>query len=295
MREPAPSTIQRMLTLRQFPGFGDTELPDLAAVAESLVDRTFRAGTQIADVGDRAPMIQLIVDGRFEAPASGHAWGPHQLFGSLEALAGRPFDERIVAVRDTQTLQLTTSLFAELLEDNYDLLASTRRVLARRLLAFPPSLLAGPEGPFDRFLEPLGMVDRLLILRSAMPFASANIEALATLAQLTEEERFAAGSYVHRLGEETLGPMIILDGSVHIQQPTASHLMGGGSTIAALETLAELPHLANITAVTDVRVLSLPGTGLLDVMEDHTDFAIALLVRLAEMLLQLQRLPRTTN
>jgi hypothetical protein len=61
MREHAPITIQRMLTLRQVPGFGDADLSELATIAENLVERTFVAGATVASPATRVPAIHLIL------------------------------------------------------------------------------------------------------------------------------------------------------------------------------------------------------------------------------------------
>ena len=274
MREHAPITIQRMLALRQFPGFGDTDLAELATVADNVVERTFVAGATVALPGSRVPAIHLLLDGRFETAGAGDTWGARQLYGALEAIAGRTVEDRVIATRETHTLQLATTDFAEILEDNYGVLSTTRRLLARRLLAYD-KLAAKKHAPIERVVGPLGMVERLMILRASLPFASGNLQALSTLAQATEELHVAAGTRLQRAGDEPAGPLVILDGLT-----TAPHAM-----LAGLETLGELPYLADVDALTPVRALRLPSAALFDVMEDHTDFAIALLARLAGDLL----------
>jgi CRP-like cAMP-binding protein len=274
MREHAPITIQRMLALRQFPGFGDTDLSELASVADNVVERTFVAGAAVALKDNRVPAIHLLLDGHFEAPASGETWGPRQLFGALEAIAGRAVHDHVIATRETHTLQLATTDFAEILEDNYGVLSTTRRLLARRMLAYD-KLAAKKHVPIERVTGPLGMVERLLILSASLPFASGNLQALSTLAQATEELHFAAGSRIQRAGEEPAGPLVVIDGTT-----TSLHTI-----LAGLETLGEVPYRADVDALTPVRALRLPSAALFDVMEDHTDFAIALLALLAGDLL----------
>lgn len=273
MREHAPITVQRMLALRQFPGFGDTDLSELATVADNVVERTFVAGATVALPGSRVPAIHLLLDGRFEAP-SGDSWGARQLFGALHAIAGRTVEERVIATRDTHTLQLATTDFAEILEDNYGVLSTTRRLLARRMLAYD-GLVARKQVSLERVVGPLGMVERLLILRATLPYASGNLQALSTLAQATEELHVPAGTRMLRAGDDPAGPLVVLDGMT-----TAPHAI-----LAGLETLGDVPYVADVDALTPVRALRLPSAALFDVMEDHTDFAIALLAGLAGDLL----------
>ncbi|HSK04605.1 MAG TPA: hypothetical protein VK932_25310, partial [Kofleriaceae bacterium] len=109
MRSQAPITIQRMLTLRQYPGFSDADISELATIAENVVERRFAARATVDAPGSPVPAIHLIVEGRLEAAGSGRAWGPRHVYGALEAIAGRAAAERVVATTDTRTLQLAAA------------------------------------------------------------------------------------------------------------------------------------------------------------------------------------------
>jgi CRP-like cAMP-binding protein len=294
MREHAPITIQRMLTLRQVPGFGDADLSELATIAENLVERTFVAGATVASPATRVPAIHLILEGRLET-SSRHAWGPRQLFGALEAIAGRPLPDRVVAATETRTLQLSTKDFAEILEDNHSVLSSARRMLARRLAALDIGLVHRPRVLVDDVASSLGLVDRLLVLRGQLPFARGSIQALTSLAAATEELHFPARSAVARAGEDADGLFVVLDGIARIRRANGPDILSSGSAIGALETLGELPYSSDIDTISALRVLRLPSGALFDVMEDHTDFAIALVGRLASELLDLAQLPLEVN
>lgn len=294
MREHAPITIQRMLTLRQVPGFGDADLSELATIAENLVERTFVAGATVATPATRVPAIHLILEGRLEA-SNRHAWGPRQLFGALEAIAGRPLPDRVVATTETRTLQLSTASFAEILEDNYSVLSSARRMLARQLSAVDTALIHRPRVLVDSVASSLGLVDRLLVLRGQPPFSRGSIQALTTLAAATEELQFPARSSLARAGEDADGVFIILDGIARIQRGQGADILTSGSAIGALETLGELAYSSDIDTISALRVLRLPSGTLFDVMEDHTDFAIALVGRLASELLDLAQPPLEVN
>jgi CRP-like cAMP-binding protein len=106
------------------------------------------------------------------------------------------------------------------------------------------------------------------------PLASANVQALSSLAHAAEEIVVAPGELV-----STEGMTLLLDGQIRIGDTVASHVVLGG-----LETLAEVPH-ADAEAVTSVRALHITSAALFDVMEDHTDFALAIVRKLATELL----------
>ena len=285
MRDPAPLTIQRLLTLRQSEGFGDVDLSELATIAENAFERAFAPGSLIVTPGERFPGAYLVVQGRLDAP--GHEWGPRRIVGGLEMIAGRPSMHRIVAAAPTRTLLLPEASFAELLEDNYGVLSATRRMISRHMLAhvaepFTPHVLPRVDA------RALGMVDRMLVLRAHLPFA--NLQALAALAQASEDVELAAGAAIHRAGEESAGPLVVLTGQVRVRNSITTT-----SQIGGLEALAEVPHTDDAHALTRVHALRLPTAALFDVMEDHTDFAIALVRELAGALLDLQQFPPEVN
>src|SRR5690606_36469001 len=107
-------------------------LDELAAMAENLVSARFAAGTVVAPAATRLPALQLVLEGRIESRPAGLSWGPRNVFGALEVAAGRELAGSAVAVTDTETLELSASDFGEVLEDNFSVLLSALRELARR-------------------------------------------------------------------------------------------------------------------------------------------------------------------
>ena len=298
MREHAPITIQRMLTLRQYPGFADAELSDLATIAQNVVERTFVAGAVVAVPHQRVAAMYMVLEGKLAAVGTRHEWGPRQLYGALEAIAGRAPVDRVVAVTPTRTLQLATGAFAEILEDNYSVLASVRRTLARRLLVLDTAPITRSRALVEPALAPsgpLGMVDRLLVLRGQLPFARNHLQALSTLAQASEELHFPARAPIVRAGDDPDGCVVILDGVARVRRVDGPAVATAGSAIGALETLAELPYVSAVDAVTAVRALRVPSAALFDVMEDHTDFAIGIASKLAGEVLDLAQVPPEVN
>jgi CRP-like cAMP-binding protein len=269
MREHAPITLQRMLAIRQFAGFSDVDLAELATIAENVFERTIPAGATLVNAGVRFPGIYMVVRGQLVTRE--RSYGPRRLVGALEVIGGRPSRDAVIAAEPTQTLLLPSTGFSEILEDNYGVLSTTRRLLARQLLRYGamPKRIAPPLHS-----KPLGIVERLIVLRAMSPLASANVQALSSLAHAAEEIVVAPGELV-----STEGMTLLLDGQIRIGDTIASHVVLGG-----LEALAEVPH-ADAEAVTSVRALHITSAALFDVMEDHTDFALAIVRKLATELL----------
>lgn len=293
MHDHPTKTVQLLLALRQFPGFAGTDLTELAAAAEHLEDTYILAGSTVA-YGARVPAVHLVLEGALESSRTGTRWGPRQVFGSLEVLARRGAPGAIVAVQDTRTLQLRSTDLLELLEDHASLLASTRRHVARLARdARPSPVRVTPHRLVSQsaLLEVttsyrLDMVDRLIALRHHAPFTTGKIQALAALAQGTEELELAAGTLVHELGEAATGALLVQSGVLRVATVGAPDtIAGAGAELGVVEVLGELPYGATVEAITPARVLRIPGAALLDVLEDHADFALGVLGQLAAVAL----------
>ncbi len=277
-----PSAVERMLTLRQFPGFDEADLSELAIVAENVIEQTFEAGAEVITPG-RWPALHLVLEGKLVGQTSRHTWSQHEVLNATEAMARRRTRETVIAEVPTRTLQLSAKDFAEILEDNFGFLSSVRRALARRLLAVSVAPPVTPsvvevEAPPDV----LGLVDRLIVLRTLMPFAKGRIEALAALAQASEEVRIPAHTEVGVAGEPANCVWILLDGSASVARAgTPAAIVGPGHAIGALETLGEVPFTATIRTLGPVRALRCPGAALFDVLEDHTDLALGMIESLS--------------
>lgn len=285
-------SIQRLLTLRQFPGFADAELSELASIAENLIETTYEAGTVVAGPPGRLDAIHLVVDGRLHSAQI--EWGANQLFGAFEVIAGRGVPSPVIAAVTTRTLQLPASDFAEILEDSHGVLTSARRALARRLLSLARGTYESPT-PISIETSPataLGLVDRLILLRQQIPFTTARIQALAALAQATEEAHWPAGAEIVTEGELANGALMILEGAVQITSTRRGRrVVGPGASFGWLETLGEVPFEHRAEAITPVRALRCPRVAIFDVMEDHTDFAVGLVSKLASALLDVAAMP----
>jgi len=206
--------------------------------------------------------------------------------GAIEAMSRRRPREDVMAAVPTRTLRLRAADFREILEDNYGLLTTVRRMLARELLAVIP-LPVNPPGMVIAEVtsdQPLDMVERLMVLRKRMPFGKGRIEALAALAQAAEEVRIPAKTQIAAEGEMPQATLIVLEGEVTIQRGATSVVVGAGHAIGALEVLAEAPYLTNITTLTPVRALRCPVGPNYDILEDHTDLALAMVETLASVL-----------
>jgi CRP-like cAMP-binding protein len=282
MSDSNPIILRRMLALRQFPMFGGVELSELASLAENVVETPLAAGAVIATVGARLPALHFVIDGRIESATA--SWGPREVCGALEVLAGREPASRAIATMETQTFQLSGSELGEVLEDNFGVLASVLRELATRAIA--TGIVRSKQAPHLPNAGPLGLVERLILLRQQLPFAKARLQALAMLAHASEELSVPPGAILTRAGDPASRAIVIIEGSLQARRPDGtSSTHGIGDAIGLIETLAGAHHAATVEAVTPVRALASSGAALFDVLEDHTDVAIAMLATFASALL----------
>jgi CRP-like cAMP-binding protein len=283
MSDQDPILLRRLLELRRFPLLGGAELAELATLAENVVETSYRSGAIVARP-EHAEAVHLILSGQIDAGPQRFA--AREALGWLEVLARRPLASAAVAVGETRTLRLAASDLGEILEDNFGLLAIAIRELATRTLAaqdldpWARRAVAAPAA------FPLGLVERMIVLRQRLPFTSARLEALAILAYESKEITWPAGEIVSRCGDPARAAYFILDGDLHVARADRRPArLGPGGAIGLLESLAGLPHTSTSTVATPVRALEIASTAIFDVLEDHPDLGLAMLATFAGGLL----------
>lgn len=301
MPDHDPILLRRLLELRRFPLLAAAELPELAMLAENVVEASHEDGVIVA-APPFAEAIHLILSGKIAVGAASH--GAHGAIGLLEVLARRPLATPAIAVGETRTLQITGPDLREILEENFGLLLIAIRELAGRTLAarIPPRAAApraaapataAPGG------SPLGLVERMLALRRQAPFApvsrerggggagpTAPLEAIAILAHASKETTWPAGAVIARRGEAAGSACFLLEGTVRVTGDGAEpYLLGPGGSIGVLEGLAGVRHAATVEVVAPVRALEIAGSIIFDVIEDHTELGLAVVEALAGGLL----------
>lgn len=284
MPDLQPFALRRILALRQFPILRDAELAELAAFAENVTEVTHPAGAIVATAGSPMGAMHLVLDGEIAAAGPPRrTWGPRQVFGALEVLAHRNAAESAVTTRQTTTLQLLAPDVTDLLEDSFGVLQATLRTLAAVAMTRPRRArpVVVPE------VWPLGLVERLIMLRQQVAFSSAPLESLLALAHASEEVALPAGAMVARSGVAGTSSYVIVNGTSRSTHPSgAARVLGAGDVIGDLETLGNLPHDETVEVVEPMRALKLDASALFDVIEDHTDFGRAILAVLADALLE---------
>lgn len=283
MRDVAPTTLRRMLRLRQFSLFAEADLDELATIAENVTIAHIARGGVVAHAGRKLDAIHLILDGELRMDANGQTWGARHVFGALEVFAHRALNADVVAATELQTLRISSHEVGELLEDNFGILRATLRELAMRLVN--AQYAASAKNMEKAPAHSLGLVERLIALRCLFPYSSARLQALAALAQSSEEVTWPERTEIVMADAQAVDSFVLLDGSVAIAQQNLHCTLEAGAQFGCLEGLAGTSYGATITALTPVRGLRTTTATLLDVIEDHTDMGVSMISAFAEALL----------
>jgi CRP-like cAMP-binding protein len=95
------------------------------------------------------------------------------------------------------------------------------------------------------------------------------------------ERSFEDGGEIMRLGEPANSLALVLEGTVRVERPGRSAVLGVGDLIGEIEVLDGGPRIATITAYGPVRVLEVARPDLLAALEREPGAALALVAVLA--------------
>jgi CRP-like cAMP-binding protein len=130
------------------------------------------------------------------------------------------------------------------------------------------------------------MVDRLIMIRSHLPFALRKLQALAAIALASEEIVWPEGSVICRADDPARGAIVIVDGQAVATRPGHDAIpLGPGNAVGRIETLAERGHSVTVEALSPVRALHGSGHVLFELLEDNPDLALSMIEALAGQLL----------
>jgi CRP-like cAMP-binding protein len=116
--------------------FAGTAAPDLAAVAQRVIEVDFPANHVIARQGEIGTGFFLIVGGSVRVVRGGEevaVLGPGEFFGELSVLDGLPRVDQVTAVEPTRCLALASWDFEQAVLESPTLALSILRGLAMRL------------------------------------------------------------------------------------------------------------------------------------------------------------------
>ena len=133
---------QRIELLRRVPLFADLDKKELEGIANSLKERTFRAGETITSEGESAVGFFVIQDGDAKVTVGGQErgrLGAGDYFGEIALIAQTGRTATVIAETDVRCLGMTFWEFRPLVEENGKIAWKMLQSLARKMSEMQPS------------------------------------------------------------------------------------------------------------------------------------------------------------
>lgn len=133
---------QRIELLRRVPIFSDLDKRELEGLANSLKERTFRAGETITSEGESAVGFFVIQDGDAKVTVGGQErgrLGAGDYFGEIALIAQTGRTATVIAETDVRCLGMTFWEFRPLVEENGKIAWKMLQSLARKMSEMQPA------------------------------------------------------------------------------------------------------------------------------------------------------------
>lgn len=303
--------IERIIALRRFPGFARLRPQELAAIAAFTEARFFPKGSVLTEPGRPSQEIFLLVEGsvgELDGGVEVRRWTGQDAIGGMAALTQDPCGQHYVALEDTEAFSLNYEDMIDVFEDHFSILVQVLGGMSRALLDTRRALGfdAGYEPPAEPERAPhslarLSLVDKILMMRNQQDLGKQDVEVAAELARNAIEWRYPAGTELWAAGDAADHYLFIVAGCVEGLVPgeaaaqgeparSAQRLrLGASSSIGIMDAIAAVPRWYHAVAETDVVVLRIEVSDLLDILEDHTELALNMLRMLASTVLAQRR------
>jgi|GEM_PF-805420 len=225
MNERARETrLERELFVRSL-------LPELhgdaaARLAAMLEPRDLPAETWLFRAGEPSGEFFFIVDGQVSMELEGHApwtFGSRSMVGMIDMNLRRPHRRGCRTTRATRVLVGKARVWTDMAEDDPLLGTTALAGMSTQLYALwrEHGHLLPPEPTVRRVAteRPLPLYEKVLALRDTGLFRRAGTQALASLAQVSEELEFAAGAEVFATGHAERTLYVVVQGLVELSSP----------------------------------------------------------------------------
>ena len=286
---------ERILRLRSVPTLSGLPGGELAQLAASLRPVAFRQGEVLLREDEPPRSFFLVGSGtvtlRRKGKRIGTIRGPGGV-GFMSFLARNAGGTSAVAENFVEALEVQADAMSEIFEDHFPVLLNTIREVAQRLIeenkVTPPPPYVPPVVSFDSAIgdNPLGIVERIFLLRRMRAFTEANVNSLATLARKMVELRLPASEVLWRPGERATHSYFVVKGMLHLSwnEERFVQQIGPGYVVGGAEALTSLPRWNQLETAEPAIVLRSSRDGLIDLFEDDHELGLKFLSMLATLL-----------
>ena len=223
-------SLERLHWLKASTSFRDLPPADLTVLANTAVERLTQRGRRLFNAGEPVPGVLLLVEGLIQARRGRymHPVPPGTAIGLLELCAGDEMGLEAVSTTETLSLGFTADVFLDVLEDHFSIYRHIlRRVCALRIeqggdveWGGRPSRKPGGSNPAMLAVAAgagqLDLVQRIVHLRRAFPFARGRLSAVAELAQNVAEVTLGPGEAAWKEGDTADHPLLLVRGTVAV-------------------------------------------------------------------------------
>ena len=147
--------MERVIQLKKIPMFSELQARELAAIGSIARERSFQAGAVIIQEGTVGESLFLILRGRVSvvkdmgspSPMNLAEIGPDEWFGEMALFDREPRSASVVALEDTELLELGRFEFEEIMREFPRIAIHACQVFTRRLRELQEMLRGHKEGP----------------------------------------------------------------------------------------------------------------------------------------------------
>ena len=286
---PARSLHERSLLLYTFPNFGGMSLENIQHIAEQTLFRRFKAGQEIplTKGGGRKvdeQLIYFITSGAAELYVDSvgvisEISAPGGI-GFLAVFNSKAGECSARALTEIDALEIDATSFRNLLEEHFSILRNSMAGAARAVINLSGGLPAGSGMPSPERLKELESPDTLfsrIRCLSGSIFDNGSLDASFDVARQLRRVKYAPGEVVFRENEPSTWWIVILKGQLECSKGNDSVTVYPDYTVGVLDAIAGLPRGYSVTAQTDVEAYRLDIDALINVLEDHSELALAAL------------------
>lgn len=280
--------VRRLVLLERIPMLAELSPAVLYGLAERASGALVRQGDPLGG----GPEITLVPLGA-QVTHAPHALDAHAL-GLLEGLAGRPASGATESLADTAVVRVRLGDLHAVLEDEFSLFLAVASAVAGALIDAARAVNGARFGD-PALLVPGGasleLIERVVCLRSTLPFARDRVASLVQLARLASEVRTDDGIELFRQGEASDVVMLPIQGSLRARvDGRDAFTLAAGSVLPMIDVVSRQPRWFSASTVGAFRALVIPIERFLDVLEDQPELARATLRSLAEECLRVRLL-----
>jgi CRP-like cAMP-binding protein len=286
---------ERILRLRGVPTLRSLPASELVQLAASLRPVVFRRGEVLLREDEPPTSFFLLQSGtvtlRRKGKRFGTVRGPGGV-GFMSFLARNAGGTSAVAENFVEALEVQADAMEEIFEDHFAVLLGTIRFVAQRLIdenkATPPPPYVPPVVSLDALIgdQPLGIVERIFLLRRMRAFSEANVSSLATLARKMVELRLPAGEQLWKAGDRSEHSYFVVKGMLDLSWNEGKYVqqIGPGYVVGGAESLVSLPRWNDLVTAEPAIVLRGARDGIIDLFEDDYELGLKFLAMLATLI-----------